>query len=126
MDEGLSRAVRLVFVRLYREGLIYRDRYIVNWCPRCGTALSDLETVHEQKKGKLYTVRYPFADGKGGGIEVATTRPETMLGDTGVAVHPDDARYRGAVGRTLSLPLTGRTIPVVADAFVDPRSGPAR
>jgi valyl-tRNA synthetase len=94
MDEGLSRAVREVFVRLYREGLIYRDRYIVNWCPRCRTALSDLETVHEAKKGKLYTVRYPFADGKGSGIEVATTRPETMLGDTGVAVHPGDERYR--------------------------------
>ena len=123
MDEGLSRAVRAVFVRLYREGLIYRDRYIVNWCPRCHTALSDLETVHEQKKGKLYTVRYPFADGKGSGIDVATTRPETMLGDTGVAVHPDDDRYRGAVGRLLALPLTGRTIPVVADAFVDPAFG---
>ena len=123
MDEGLSRAVRLVFVRLYREGLVYRDRYIVNWCPRCGTALSDLETVHEERKGKLYTVRYPFADGKGGGIEVATTRPETMLGDTGVAVHPDDPRYLAAVGRTLALPLTGRTIPVVADAFVDPAFG---
>jgi len=123
MDDGLSRAVREVFVRLYREGLIYRDRYIVNWCPRCRTALSDLETVHETKKGKLYTVRYPFADGKGGGIDVATTRPETMLGDTGVAVHPDDERYAHAVGRTLSLPLTGRTIPVVADAFVDPAFG---
>jgi valyl-tRNA synthetase len=123
MDEGLSRAVREVFVRLYREGLIYRDRYIVNWCPRCQTALSDLETVHEQKKGKLYTVRYPFADGKAGGIDVATTRPETMLGDTGVAVHPEDDRYRNVAGRMLALPLTGRTIPVVADAFVDPSYG---
>ena len=123
MDDGLSRAVREVFVRLYREGLIYRDRYIVNWCPRCLTALSDLETVHENKKGKLYTVRYPFADAKGGGLEVATTRPETMLGDTGVAVHPDDERYRGAVGRVVALPLTGRTIPVVADGFVDPSFG---
>ena len=123
MDEGLSRAVREVFVRLYREGLIYRDRYIVNWCPRCQTALSDLETVHETKKAKLYTVRYPFADGKGGGIDVATTRPETMLGDTGVAVHPEDERYRNAVGRLLALPLTSRTIPVVADAFVDPSFG---
>jgi valyl-tRNA synthetase len=122
MDEGLSRAVRSVFVRLYREGLIYRDRYIVNWCPRCMTALSDLETVHEAKQGKLYTVRYPFTDGKGG-IDVATTRPETMLGDSGVAVHPDDDRYRSAVGRTVALPLTGRTIPVVADAFVDPSFG---
>ncbi len=123
MDPGLSRAVRLVFVRLYRDGLIYRDRFIVNWCPRCQTALSDLETIHETKKGKLYTIRYPFADGKGSGIDVATTRPETMLGDTGVAVHPDDERYRSAVGRKLSLPLTGRTIPLVADAFVDPEFG---
>jgi valyl-tRNA synthetase len=123
MDEGLSRAVRTVFVRLYREGLIYRDRYIVNWCPRCHTALSDLETVHEPTKGKLYTVRYPYADGRGNGIEVATTRPETMLGDVAVAVHPDDDRYRAAVGRQVALPLTGRTIPVVADAFVDPSYG---
>jgi valyl-tRNA synthetase len=123
MDEGLSRAVREVFVRLYREGLIYRDRYIVNWCPQCRTALSDLETVHEQETGKLYTVRYPFADGNGNGIDVATTRPETMLGDTGVAVHPDDDRYRSAVGRLLALPLTGRSIPVVADSFVDPAFG---
>jgi valyl-tRNA synthetase len=124
LDEGLSRAVRLVFVRLYREGLIYRDRAIVNWCPRCRTALSDLETVHRTNpRGKLYVVRYPFADGPGGGIEVATTRPETMLGDTAVAVHPDDERYRQAVGRTLALPLMGRSIPVVADAFVDPAFG---
>ncbi len=123
MDEGLSRAVREVFVRLYREGLIYRDRYIVNWCPRCRTALSDLETVRESKLGRLYTIRYPFADGRAGGVEVATTRPETMLGDTGVAVHPDDDRYRGVVGRMLALPLTGRRIPVVADSFVDPSFG---
>ena len=123
MDEGLSRAVREVFVRLYRDGLIYRDRYIVNWCPRCHTALSDLETVHETVQGKLYTVRYPFTDGRGKGIEVATTRPETMLGDTGVAVHPDDARYRDAVGRRLALPLTARSIPVVEDPFVDPAFG---
>jgi valyl-tRNA synthetase len=123
MDEGLSRAVREVFVRLYHDGLIYRDRYIVNWCPRCQTALSDLETVHEQKKGKLYTVRYPFADGSAGGIDVATTRPETMLGDTGVAVNPEDDRYRSVVGRQLALPLTGRTIPIVADAFVDASFG---
>ncbi len=123
MDEGLSRAVREVFVRLYREGLIYRDRYIVNWCPRCQTALSDVETVHEQKKGKLYTIRYPFADGKAGGIDIATTRPETMFGDTGVAVHPEDDRFRNVLGRQLALPLTERTIPVVCDAFVDPSYG---
>src|SRR5215831_11753860 len=107
MDEGLSRAVRTVFVRLHREGLVYRDRYVVNWCPRCRTALSDLETVHETVHGKLWTIRYPFADGKGGGIDVATTRPETMLGDTAVAVHPGDDRFRVAVGRALALPLTG-------------------
>jgi valyl-tRNA synthetase len=123
MDEGLTRAVREVFVRLYREGLIYRDRYIVNWCPRCRTALSDLETVHETERGKLWTIRYPFADGKGKGIQVATTRPETMLGDTGVAVHPDDERFRGVIGRSVLLPLTGRVIPIVADAFVDPAFG---
>src|SRR5512138_2807582 len=119
MDDGLSRAVRTVFVRLYREGLIYRDRYIVNWCPRCHTALSDLEVVHEQKHGKLWTVRYPDASGRGKGVQVATTRPETILGDVAVAVHPDDERYRGAIGKHVSLPLTGRTIPIVADAFVD-------
>ena len=123
LDPGLSRAVRTVFVRLYREGLIYRDRYIVNWCPRCQTAISDLEVVHKTEKGKLWTIRYPAADGKGKGVAVATTRPETMLGDTAVAVHPDDARYRDLVGRQLDLPLTGRRIPVVADAFVDPAFG---
>src|SRR5262245_14176131 len=123
MDEGLSRAVRLVFVRLYREGLIYRDRYIVNWCPRCQTALSDLETIHKPVHGKLWTIRYPFADGKGKGITVATTRPETMLGDTGVAVHPDDERYQAAIGRSVIVPLTGREVHVVADAFVDPAFG---
>ena len=123
MDEGLSRAVREVFVRLYREGLIYRDRYIVNWCPRCHTAISDLEVVHEQKSGKLWTLRYPDAAGRGRGIHVATTRPETMLGDVAVAVSPEDERYGELVGRELSLPLTGRTIPVVADPFVDPSFG---
>jgi len=123
LDPGLSRAVRTVFVRLYREGLIYRDRYIVNWCPRCQTAISDLEVVHQTEKGKLWTIRYPAADGTGKGVEVATTRPETMLGDSAVAVHPDDPRYRGLVGHELELPLTGRRIPVVADAFVDPAFG---
>ncbi len=123
LDEGLSRAVRAVFVRLYREGLVYRDRYIVNWCPRCHTALSDLETVHTEESGKLYYVRYPAADPRAKGVVVATTRPETMLGDTAVAVHPDDPRYRGLVGQTLTLPLAGREIPVVADAFVDPAFG---
>ena len=123
LDEGLSRAVREVFVRLHREDLIYRDRYIVNWCPRCSTALSDLETVHEPIKGRLYTIRYPAADGSADEIRVATTRPETLLGDTGVAVHPDDERFSGLVGRRVEVPLTGRDVPVVVDKFVDPSFG---
>ena len=118
MDEGLSRAVREVFVRLYREGLIYKGNYIVNWCPRCHTALADDEVEHEETRGKLYHIRYPYADGSGH-VVVATTRPETMLGDTGVAVHPEDERYShlGQVG--IRLPLTDRVIPVVFDAHVD-------
>jgi len=123
LDPGLSRAVRTVFVRLYREGLIYRDRYIVQWCPRCQTALSDLETVHEPVAGRLYTIEYPPADGGGDGLRVATTRPETMLGDTAVAVNPEDERYRGWIGKAVKLPLTTRTIPVIADSFVDPAFG---
>jgi valyl-tRNA synthetase len=122
LDPGLSRAVRTVFVRLYREGLIYRDRYIVNWCPRCHTAISDLETVHQPVDGKLYRIVYRGVDG-GRDIELATTRPETLLGDTAVAVHPDDERYRDAVGGRVHVPLTGRTVPVVADPFVDPAFG---
>jgi len=117
MDEGLSRAVREVFVRLYKEGLIYKGDYIVNWCPRCLTALADDEVDHEDKNGKLYHIRYPFADGSGD-VVVATTRPETMLGDTGVAVHPDDERYAHLKDVGIELPLTGRTIPVVFDAHV--------
>ena len=177
LDDDLSRAVRRVFVTLYREGLIYRGKYIVNWCTRCRTALSDLEVVHEEQAGRLYHIRYPTAavagsdaaesqadsgggisaggaanategqadaeagaaaqpgsktaEGQaeartganatadGGGVTVATTRPETMLGDTAVAVHPDDERYRGLVGRTLRLPIIGRELPVIADGFVD-------
>ena len=122
LDEDLSRAVRRVFVTLYREGLIYRGKYIVNWCPRCRTALSDLEVVHRETNGKLYHVRYSFV-GREGSITVATTRPETMLGDTAVAVHADDERYRDAVGGRLCLPLLGRELPVVADDFVDPEFG---
>jgi valyl-tRNA synthetase len=117
MDEGLSQAVREVFVRLYKEGLIYKGDYIVNWCPRCLTALADDEVDHEDRHGKLYHLRYPFSDGSGH-VVVATTRPETMLGDTGVAVHPDDERYRHLKGMTIDLPLTGRTIPVVFDPHV--------
>ena len=122
MDPAYSRAVLEVFVRLYEEGLIYRGKYIVNWCPRCGTAVSDLEVIHEERQGKLWTMRYPFEDGEGH-IRVATTRPETMLGDTAVAVNPADDRYRTAVGRKVVLPLLKRVIPVVADDFVDPEFG---
>jgi valyl-tRNA synthetase len=122
MDEGLSHAVRKVFVDLYQEGLIYRGNRIINWCPRCRTALSDIEVEHEPVEGRLVTLEYPLTDGEGG-IEVATTRPETMLGDTGVAVHPADERYAGMVGRTVTLPLVGRVIPIVADEAVDPEFG---
>jgi valyl-tRNA synthetase len=122
MDEGLSKAVREVFVRLYKEGLIYKGDYIVNWCPRCQTALADDEVEHEDTKGKLYHIRYPYADGSGS-VVVATTRPETMLGDTGVAVHPEDERYQhlGEIG--IHLPLTDRVIPVVFDEHVDREFG---
>ncbi|MBI2914575.1 MAG: valine--tRNA ligase [Firmicutes bacterium] len=130
MDEGCSRAVREVFVRLYRKGLVYRGDYMINWCPRCHTALSDIEVEHEEIEGKLYFIRYPLAGadsgagaGAGGSITVATTRPETMLGDTAVALHPDDDRAFGLVGETLILPLLGRQIPVVADLAVDPGFG---
>ena len=122
MDAGYSRAVMEVFVRLYEEGLIYRGKYIVNWCPRCGTAVSDLEVVHEARPGKLWWIRYPHEDGSGY-LRVATTRPETMLGDTAVAVNPADDRYRAVVGRKVVLPLLKRVIPVVADDFVDQQFG---
>ncbi len=117
MDEGLSAAVREVFVRLYHEGLIYKGDYIVNWCPRCHTALADDEVEHEEKKGKLYHIRYPFEDGSGF-VVVATTRPETMLGDTAVAVHPDDERYAHLAGVGIKLPLSERIIPIVFDHHV--------
>ncbi len=122
MDEGLSRAVRTVFVRLFNEGLIYKGDYIVNWCPRCHTALSDDEVEHEETKGKLYHIRYPYADGSGH-LVVATTRPETMLGDSGVAVHPDDPRYAHLKDIGIRLPLTDRTIPVVFDHHVQREFG---
>jgi len=122
MDEGLSRAVREVFVRLYDEGLIYRAKRLINWCPRCHTALSDLEVEHEDLTGTLTYMKYPLSDGEGH-ITVATTRPETMLGDTAVAVNPDDERYRQYIGKKIDLPLTSRRIPVVADAEVDPEFG---
>lgn len=122
MDAGLSRAVREVFVRLYHQGLIHRAEYLVNWCPRCTTVLSDLEAPFKPVAGKLYRIRYPAADGRGA-IEVETTRPETLLGDTAVAVHPEDERWASLVGRRVRLPLLDREIPVVTDAFVDREFG---
>ena len=122
MDPEYSRAVLEVFVRLYEDGLIYRGKYIVNWCPQCGTAVSDLEVVHVEGPGKLWYIRYPLADGSGH-LTVATTRPESMLGDTAVAVNPADERYRAVVGRKVVLPLLERVLPVIADEFVDPQFG---
>ena len=123
MDEGLSRAVQEVFVRLYEKGLIYRGKYIVNWCPRCHTALSDEESIHEEEQGHLWYIRYPIK-GEGAYITVVTTRPETMLGDTAVAVHPEDDRYRTVIGKTVILPLVEREIPILAeDEYVDPEFG---
>ena len=118
MDDGLSRAVRKVFVTLYHQGLIYKGDYIINWCHRCHTALSDLEVEHEDIQGHLYHIRYPFADGSGG-IVVVTTRPETMLGDTAVAVNPDDERYREMTSEEVILPLMERRIPIIRDRYVD-------
>ncbi|WP_422447310.1 valine--tRNA ligase [Thermoanaerobacterium sp. DL9XJH110] len=122
MDEGLSRAVREVFVRLYEKGLIYRGDYIVNWCPTCKTTLSDIEVEHEEETGKLYYVKYFLKDGSGH-LTVATTRPETMLGDTAVAVNPEDERYANLIGKILILPVVGREIPVIADSYVDMEFG---
>ena len=122
MDEGLSRAVRTVFVQLFREGLIYRGRYLVNWCPRCQTAISDLEVVYDEHKGHLWEIKYPVlnADGSDSGefLTIATTRPETMLGDVAVAIHPEDERYTHLHGKKLRLPLVGREIPIVLDDWV--------
>jgi len=122
MDEGLSRAVVKVFTTLYDQGLIYKGDYIINWCPRCHTALSDLEVEHEPTAGKLYRIRYPYADGSGY-LVVATTRPETMLGDTAVAVHPDDERYNTRKDQTVVLPLANRQIPIVFDTHVEKEFG---
>jgi valyl-tRNA synthetase len=123
LDEGLSKAVRHVFVKLYEDGLIYRAFAMVNWCPKCRTAISDVEVEFRERAGKIWELAYPLSDGSGK-LVVATTRPETMLGDTAVAVHPDDDRYRKYVGRTVRLPLSGREVPVIADAIlVDPEFG---
>ncbi|MEK6683673.1 MAG: valine--tRNA ligase, partial [Nitrospirota bacterium] len=118
LDEGLSAAVRDVFVRLHREGLIYRGERLVNGCPRCETALSDIEVEHEEVKGTMYYIKYPLADDPEQFLTVATTRPETMLGDTAVAVHPEDPRYNTRIGRKVRLPLTSRAIPVVGDSIL--------
>ncbi|MCL2319860.1 MAG: valine--tRNA ligase [Treponema sp.] len=122
MDEGLSRAVREVFVTLYERDLMYKGNYLVNWCCSCGTALADDEVEHEDSTGKMYHLRYPFTDGSGF-VEIATTRPETMLGDTAVAVNPEDERYTASLGKMLRLPLTGREIPLLADSYVDKAFG---
>ena len=127
MDEGLSRAVRKVFVALHKQGLIYRDKRLVNWDPKLLTAVSDIEVVQVETKGHLWHFRYPVVDAAGQPtgetIVVATTRPETMLGDTGVAVHPEDERYTHLVGKHVRLPLVGRLIPIVADTYSDPEKG---
>ena len=122
LDLGPSKAVRHTFVNLYRKGLIYQGERIINWCPRCATALSDLEVEHTDTQGNLYHIRYPLADG-GGSITVATTRPETLLGDTAVAVNPTDERYRGMEGKVVVLPVLGRRIPLIMDESVDPAFG---
>ncbi|WP_420828399.1 valine--tRNA ligase [Dehalobacterium formicoaceticum] len=118
MDEGCSRAVQEVFVKLYEKGLIYRGSYIINWCPKCQTTISDIEVEHREKEGKLYYINYPIKDSDSF-IPIATTRPETMLGDTAVAVNPEDERYRDLVGQTVILPLVNREIPIIADEYVD-------
>ncbi|WP_461611500.1 valine--tRNA ligase [Cytobacillus kochii] len=122
LDEGLSDAVQEVFVALYNKGLIYRGEYIINWDPSTKTALSDIEVIHKDVQGAFYHMRYPLTDGSGH-IEIATTRPETMLGDTAVAVHPKDERYQHLIGKTVKLPITGREIPIVADDYVDMEFG---
>ena len=122
MDDGCSRAVREVFIRLFDEGLIYRGTRLVNWDPVLHTAISDLEVVSEEEEGSLWHFRYPLVDGSGH-LVVATTRPETMLGDTAVAVHPQDQRYKALIGKSIALPLTDREIPIIADDYVDPAFG---
>jgi valyl-tRNA synthetase len=124
MDEGLSRAVREAFVKLWEDKLLYRAERLINWCPRCKTALADIEVVHEEEAdGNLWHIRYPLADDPSEALVVATTRPETMLGDTAVAVHPDDLRYQELIGKKIRLPITGRIVPLIADPFVDREFG---
>ncbi len=123
LDEGLSKAVQEVFITLYNEKLIYQDYYLINWCPRCQTALSDIEVEHKAVQGNFYHIRYPFAHDPANGLEVATTRPETLLGDTAVAVHPGDDRYTGLEGKKVNLPLVNRQIPIIVDTYVDKEFG---
>ncbi len=123
MDEGLSHAVREAFVRLWEDGLLYRAERLINWCPRCKTALADIEVVHEETDGHLWHIRYPLADDPSKALIVATTRPETMLGDTAVAVHPEDVRYHPFAGKKIRLPIAGRVIPLLADSYVDKEFG---
>ncbi len=122
LDEGLSRAVRKVFVQLYKEGLVYRENYVINWCPRCQTALADIEVESIEEEANLYYINYPIKDSEEV-ITVATVRPETMLGDTAVAVHPDDKRYQKLIGKIAILPIVERELPIVADSYVDPEFG---
>ena len=122
MDEGLSKSVREVFVRLYEKGLIYRGNYIINWCPRCQTALSDEEVQHKEITGHLYFLKYPI-EGTDQHVVVATTRPETMLGDTAIGIHPEDERYRNLEGKTAVLPLLGRKLKIIQDELIDPKFG---
>ncbi len=123
MDEGLSRAVREAFVKLWEDKLLYRAERLINWCPRCKTALADIEVVHEESDGHLWHIRYPLAEDAAQALVVATTRPETMLGDTAVAVHPDDKRYQHLIGKKIRLPITGRIVPLIVDPFVDREFG---
>ena len=123
MDEGCSNAVKEVFIRLYEKGYIYKGSRIINWCPECKTSISDAEVVHEEQDGFFWHINYPVKDEPGRYVEIATTRPETLIGDTAVAVHPDDERYKDLVGKMLILPLVGREIPVVADEYVDKEFG---
>ena len=122
MDEGCNKAVKHFFVKLYEKGLIYRGNRLINWCPQCGTSLSDAEVEHEDKNGMYWYFRYPAADG-GEDVVVATSRPETMFGDVAIAVHPSDKRYKDIVGKNVVLPIVGREIPVIADPYPDPEKG---
>ncbi|MGH7739184.1 MAG: class I tRNA ligase family protein, partial [bacterium] len=123
LDDGLSKSVRQVFITLFNEKLIYQDYYLINWCPRCQTALSDIEVEHKPVQGFFYHIRYPFVHDPQDGLEVATTRPETLLGDTAVAIHPEDDRYAGLDGKSVIVPLAQRRVPIIQDTYVDKEFG---